>query len=71
MKNSGLFKNFNMVTDSEILESSQMNMLEAGAACENGCKKACMGGGQNYSRRIGVNTVTEMRADDMEEEKYI
>lgn len=71
MKDEKIFKNFGSIAEFEVLDSSQMNSLEAGAACESGCKKACMGGGQNYSRRVGVCTETEFVNESREEEKYL
>lgn len=71
MKDEKIFKNFGSIAKFEVLDSSQMNSLEAGAACESGCKKACLDGGQNYSRRVGVCTETEYVNETKEEEMYL
>lgn len=57
MKKEELFNNFGSVMESEILDPTQMETLEGGAKCEGGCKKACLGGGQNSATRMNVPTI--------------
>lgn len=52
MNKQKLFKDFASVMEAEVLDQSQMDSIEAGGSCNNGCKKSCKPGNQN--------TVTEI-----------
>lgn len=62
MDKQAIFKDFASVMEAEVLDQSQMDSLEGGAKCEGGCKKACMGGGQNSTTRLVVPTIKNENA---------
>ena len=47
MDRKTMFNNFASVSESEMLNATQMQALEAGGSCEAGCKKSCKPGNQN------------------------
>ena len=63
MEKNNMFKNFAPVLESEVLDEQQMNTLEAGAKCESGCKKACLGGGQNSAKKVTLSPDVNIQSD--------